>query len=89
MPEALGVNDWELRREVREEGRSGVDGREGGLLRVAEVERFAVGRGPEAGVDMAATELVAISKVSELVSVASCKCRKHKTIGREVNAMPR
>ena len=37
---ALGVNDWLSRREVRELGRSGVDGRDGGLVRVAEVERL-------------------------------------------------
>lgn len=43
VPEALGVKDWELRREVREEGRRGVDGREGGLLRVADVERLDAG----------------------------------------------
>ncbi len=43
VPEALGVKDWELRREVRDEGRRGVEGRDGGLLRVADVERFDVG----------------------------------------------
>lgn len=50
------MKDWELRREVREEGRRGVDGREGGLLRVADVERFAVG-GAVAGVAMAVESL--------------------------------
>lgn len=42
VPDALGVKDCELRREVRDEGRSGVEGREGGLLRVADVDRFDV-----------------------------------------------
>ena len=36
----LGVNVWLSRSEVRELGRRGVEGREGGFTRVAEVERF-------------------------------------------------
>ena len=63
-PDALGVNDWELRSEVRDEGRRGVDGREGGLvLRVADVERLTVGRrggGALAGVAMA---LIGLAKI--------------------------
>lgn len=51
------MKDWELRSEVREEGRRGVVGREGGLLRVADVERFTVGGGAAAGVAMAAMGL--------------------------------
>lgn len=44
--DAPGVKVWLSRREVREEGRSGVEGREGGLFweRVAEVERIGFGR---------------------------------------------
>lgn len=38
--EVPGVNDWLSRREVREEERRGVEGREGGLVREAEVERL-------------------------------------------------
>lgn len=38
--DAPGVKVWLSRREVREEGRSGVEGRDGGLERVADVERF-------------------------------------------------
>ena len=41
MPD-LGVNVWLSRNEVREVGRRGVEGREGGLIRDAEVERFVV-----------------------------------------------
>jgi len=40
----LGVNVWLSRKEVRELGRRGVEGCEGGLVRVAEVERFEFGR---------------------------------------------
>lgn len=36
----LGVKVWLSRRDVRELGRRGVDGREGGLLRDADVDRF-------------------------------------------------
>ena len=39
-PKLPGVKVWLSRRDVREEGRRGVEGREGGL-RVAEVDRFA------------------------------------------------
>ena len=49
------MKDWELRRDVLEEGRRGVDGREGGLFRVADVESFDAGRAPVAGVDMVVT----------------------------------
>lgn len=38
--EVPGVNVWLPRREVRDEGRSGVDGREGGLERVTDVDRL-------------------------------------------------
>jgi hypothetical protein len=40
---ALGVNVWLSRRDVRELGRKGVEGREGGLLRDADVEGFGLG----------------------------------------------
>lgn len=39
----FGVKVWLSRREVRELGRRGVDGREGGLVRLAEVERLGFG----------------------------------------------
>lgn len=72
-PDALGVKDWELRKEVREEGRRGVDGREGGLVRLADVERLTVGRrGREAlaGVAMALVGLVVIEKGGTPADVA-------------------
>lgn len=40
----LGVKVWLSRRDVRELGRRGVEGREGGLLREAEVERLGLGK---------------------------------------------